>query len=334
MDLQDLHKQEIDRKKSVVVRYIEATKRRYREVLRQIKSLIVAGIAFGVVMGCNTPALAGKQFAPAERYRSDTTVAALCLKKVVHDWQIVKGTNPWSDKFTTCTWTDVGDGYAVIKCTGGTVASGDRARVSFLGTAPSGRAEVVRAKWYSDAACLTYEGPGTPVPYIDPTANGNLNVVVGHGAREWDDDTNTWVFLHHPFTMPLDEDLDRLESDPGSVRAKSYDVVVNGVELGSGSVRIHKQDVQNRIFRMLGISEEEAQLKFEHLLSNLQYGAPPHGGFALGLDRIAMLISGASSIRDVTAFPKTQKSFCPLTECPGLVDQKQLDELGIKLTTE
>ena len=168
MDLRDLHKQEIDRKKSVVVRYIEATKRRYREVLRQIKSLIVAGIAFGVVMGCNTPALAGKQFAPAERYRNDTTVAALCLKKVVHDWQIVKGTNPWSDKFTTCTWTDVGDGYAVIKCTGGTVASGDRARVSFLGTATSGtNTRIDNTVDNGIYAAVFDEGNAMPCPALD-----------------------------------------------------------------------------------------------------------------------------------------------------------------------
>ncbi|NLX13470.1 MAG: aspartate--tRNA ligase [Phycisphaerales bacterium] len=148
---------------------------------------------------------------------------------------------------------------------------------------------------------------------------------------EWDDQANHWSFLHHPFTMPHTEDLDKLDSDPGAVRAKSYDSVLNGVELGSGSVRIHDMDLQKRMFKLLGISEEEAHRKFEHLLTALQYGAPPHGGLALGLDRIAMLLSGADSIRDVTAFPKTQKAFCPLTECPGEVDPKQLDELGIDL---
>ncbi len=153
--------------------------------------------------------------------------------------------------------------------------------------------------------------------------------IVDMPAFEFDEESKTWVFMHHPFTMPHDADLPNLESDPGSVRAKCYDCVLNGVELGSGSIRIHNQQVQNRIFRMLGISEEQAHRKFEHLLTALQYGAPPHGGFALGLDRIAMLLSDASSIRDVTAFPKTQKAFCPLTECPSEVDHKQLDELGI-----
>jgi aspartyl-tRNA synthetase len=155
--------------------------------------------------------------------------------------------------------------------------------------------------------------------------------IVDMPAFEWDEEAKKWVFLHHPFTMPHDEDLPILESDPGAVRAKCYDIVLNGVELGSGSIRIHRLDTQYRIFRMLGISDAEAQRKFTHLLNALQYGAPPHGGLALGLDRIAMLLSGLSSIREVTAFPKTQKAFDPLTECPSEVDQKQLDELGIDL---
>ncbi len=155
--------------------------------------------------------------------------------------------------------------------------------------------------------------------------------VVDMPMFEFDDDSQQWVFMHHPFTMPRDEDLEKLESDPGAVRAKAYDAVVNGLELGSGSIRIHNLDVQQRIFRMLGISEEEAQAKFEHLLNALQFGAPPHGGLALGLDRMAMLISDQETIRDVIAFPKTQKSFCPLTECPSEVDPRQIDELGIEL---
>jgi len=156
--------------------------------------------------------------------------------------------------------------------------------------------------------------------------------IVDMPAFEWSEEDNRWVFMHHPFTMPHDEDLPRLESDPGSVRAKCYDIVLNGVELGSGSIRIHDRGVQSRIFRMLGLSEEEAMAKFTHLLTALQYGAPPHGGLALGLDRIAMLLAGAASIRDVTAFPKTQKAYCPLTECPSEVSARQLEELGIDLS--
>ena len=158
--------------------------------------------------------------------------------------------------------------------------------------------------------------------------------IVDMPAFDWDEETKRWVFMHHPFTMPHDEDLDKLESDPGSVCAKCYDIVLNGNELGSGSIRIHRQDVQYRIFRMLGISDEQAREKFTHLLTALQYGPPPHGGLALGVDRMAMLLAGASSIRDVTAFPKTQKAFDPLTECPSEVDPKQLRELGIDLSPE
>jgi len=158
--------------------------------------------------------------------------------------------------------------------------------------------------------------------------------IVDMPAFDFSEEDGRWVFMHHPFTMPHNEDLDKLESAPGSVRAKCYDSVLNGVELGSGSIRIHRQDVQTRIFRMLGLSDEQAWSKFSHLLNALQYGPPPHGGLALGLDRIAMLLSGASSIRDVTAFPKTQKAFCPLTECPSDVDTKQLRELSIDLAAE
>jgi aspartyl-tRNA synthetase len=139
------------------------------------------------------------------------------------------------------------------------------------------------------------------------------------------------VALHHPFTAPIDADLERLESDPMSVRARAYDVVWNGTELGGGSIRIHRTDVQQRVFAQLGIDAAEAREKFGFLLDALAYGAPPHGGIALGLDRLAMLLRGASSIREVIAFPKTQRAVCLLTEAPSAIDPRQLRELGLKI---
>jgi aspartyl-tRNA synthetase len=137
--------------------------------------------------------------------------------------------------------------------------------------------------------------------------------------------------VNHPFTAPMDEDLERLESDPYSVRAKAYDVVWNGLELGGGSIRIHRADVQSRVFTQLGMSAEEARARFGFLLDALAYGAPPHGGIALGLDRMAMLLCGAGSLRDVIAFPKTQRATCLMTEAPSPVDTRQLRELGIRV---
>jgi aspartyl-tRNA synthetase len=148
---------------------------------------------------------------------------------------------------------------------------------------------------------------------------------------EWDEDEKRWAAMHHPFTSPKEEDLDKLESDPGAVRAKAYDVVLNGTELGGGSVRIHRDDVQQRIFKLLGISEAEARVKFGFLLDALRFGAPPHGGIALGLDRMVMLVLGQDSIRDVIAYPKTQRAACPMTGAPGAVDDRQLNELGLDL---
>ena len=155
--------------------------------------------------------------------------------------------------------------------------------------------------------------------------------VVDFPMFEYDDDAQRWNAVHHPFTSPKDGHEDWLETDPGRCIAKAYDAVLNGIELGGGSVRIHREDVQSKVFRALKISAEEAQLKFGFLLDALQYGAPPHGGIAIGLDRFVMLMTGAESLRDVIAFPKTQRAQCLLTQAPSPVDEKQLRELHIKL---
>jgi aspartyl-tRNA synthetase len=148
---------------------------------------------------------------------------------------------------------------------------------------------------------------------------------------EWDEAEKRWNAMHHPFTSPADGHEDRLESDPGSARAKAHDMVLNGWEIGGGSVRIHRSDVQQKVFRALNIGADEAQAKFGFLLDALQYGAPPHGGIAFGLDRIVTLMAGAESIRDVIAFPKTQRAQCLLTHAPSPVDERQLRELHIRL---
>ena len=149
---------------------------------------------------------------------------------------------------------------------------------------------------------------------------------------EYSEEEQRWVAKHHPFTSPMDEDLEFLESDPGRVRAKAYDIVLNGTELGGGSIRIHMQDLQSRMFKLLGFTEEEAWAKFGYLLEAFKYGVPPHGGMAYGLDRMIMLMAGKSSIRDVIAFPKVQNASDLMTNAPDVVDPKQLEELHLKVT--
>jgi aspartyl-tRNA synthetase len=155
--------------------------------------------------------------------------------------------------------------------------------------------------------------------------------VVDFPMFEYDEAAQRWSAMHHPFTSPKDGHEDWLETDPGRCIAKAYDVVLNGIELGGGSVRIHREDVQSKVFRALKIDADEARLKFGFLLDALQYGAPPHGGIAIGLDRFVMLMTGAESLRDVIAFPKTQRAQDLLTNAPGPVDEKQLRELHIRL---
>jgi len=155
--------------------------------------------------------------------------------------------------------------------------------------------------------------------------------VVDFPMFEWNTEEKRWDAMHHPFTAPAHEHEDLLESDPGKAMAIAHDMVLNGWEIGGGSVRIHRQDVQQKVFRALGISEDEAQAKFGFLLDALRYGAPPHGGIAFGLDRIVAMLVGAESIRDIIAFPKTQRATCLLTQAPNQVDERQLRELHIRV---
>lgn len=168
---------------------------------------------------------------------------------------------------------------------------------------------------------------------IDPTKYEFL-WVTEFPLFEYDDEAKRFVAKHHPFTSPMDEDISLLETDPIQVRAKAYDIILNGCELGGGSIRIHDQELQQNMFNMLGFSNEEAWERFGFLLKAFQFGVPPHGGLAFGLDRLAMLMTGSESIRDVIAFPKVQNASCLMTEAPNSVDQKQLDDLSIRNTVK
>mgnify|MGYP002552924379 FL=1 len=151
---------------------------------------------------------------------------------------------------------------------------------------------------------------------------------------EYSEEDGRYYAMHHPFTMPMEEDYSRIDSDPGSVRARAYDIVLNGTELGGGSIRIHTTEMQKHMFKVLGIGEEEAAEKFGFLLEAFRYGVPPHGGLAFGLDRLVALLLGLEDIRDVIAFPKVQNASELLSKCPAKTDEKSLEELGIKVIDE
>jgi len=159
-------------------------------------------------------------------------------------------------------------------------------------------------------------------------------IVTDFPLLEWTEEENRYVAMHHPFTMPAWEDIDLMNTNPGAIRAQSYDIVLNGIELGSGSIRIHRSDIQQKMFELLGFSNEDIQARFGFLIEAFSYGTPPHGGFAFGLDRLVMMMAGVDSIRDVIAFPKTRDAYCPLTDAPNAVDKEQLDILDLAIISE
>ncbi len=203
--------------------------------------------------------------------------------------------------------------------------------ISAAGAGPGDAILMIGGKW--DVACNALGQVRLEIGRREKLINENeyrLLWVVDFPMFEYHEDDKRWYAMHHPFTSPIDDDLDKLESDPGSVRAKAYDLVFNGNELGGGSIRIHRSDVQSKIFKALGLSEEEAREKFGFFLDALSYGTPPHGGIALGLDRTVMLFAKAKSLRDVIAFPKVASCSDLMTDSPNVVAPEQLQELKIK----
>jgi aspartyl-tRNA synthetase len=171
---------------------------------------------------------------------------------------------------------------------------------------------------------------GADLKLYDPQSK-HFSWVVEFPMFAWDEEENVWAAMHHPFTSPRPQDRELLKTDPGKCRAVAYDLVINGLEAGGGTIRIHDQELQQEVFRLLGITPEQARERFGFLLDALQFGAPPHGGIALGVDRLVMIFGGLDSIRDCIAFPKTQRATDLMTGAPGSVDAKQLKELGIKI---
>ena len=172
---------------------------------------------------------------------------------------------------------------------------------------------------------------GAELELYDPKQM-HFSWIVEFPMFDYDEENDRWNAMHHPFTAPLDTDIEYLDSDPGKSRAKAYDLVINGYEAGGGTIRIHDSEVQQKVFGLLGLDEEDAKKRFGFLLDALQYGAPPHGGIALGIDRVVMLFGGLDNIRDCIAFPKNQKAFDMMTEAPNVVDKSQLDDLGIEIS--
>jgi aspartyl-tRNA synthetase len=210
-------------------------------------------------------------------------------------------------------------------------AEGVNAVVAAAGAKTGDAILMIGGKW--DVACNALGQVRLEVGRREKLINENENHllwVVDFPMFEYHEDDRRWYAMHHPFTSPIDEDLDKLESDPGSVRAKAYDLVFNGSELGGGSIRIHRADIQSKVFKALGLSEEEAREKFGFFLDALSYGTPPHGGIAIGLDRTVMLFAKAKSLRDVIAFPKVASGSDLMTDSPSAVAPGQLAELKIK----